>query len=67
MSESLPHQGVIAHLITDLFAQANIKVNFTFYLGRVLTTILLMINMQPPPYGCLNNNVLRIIFTVSPY
>lgn len=30
MSESLPHQGVIAHLITDLFAQANIKVNFTF-------------------------------------
>ncbi|MDX1728991.1 MULTISPECIES: ABC transporter substrate-binding protein [Pseudoalteromonas] len=30
LSESLPHQGVIAHLITDLFAQANIKVNFTF-------------------------------------
>ena len=30
LSESLPHKGVVAHLITDIFAQANIKVNFTF-------------------------------------
>ncbi|MGB1291652.1 MAG: substrate-binding periplasmic protein [Pseudoalteromonas sp.] len=30
LSESLPEQGVIAHLIRDVFAQANIKVNFTF-------------------------------------
>ncbi|WP_064435538.1 MULTISPECIES: substrate-binding periplasmic protein [Pseudoalteromonas] len=30
MSESLPHQGVVAHLISDIFAQAGIKVSFTF-------------------------------------
>ena len=30
LSKDLPHQGVVAHLITDIFAQANIKVNFTF-------------------------------------
>lgn len=30
LSESLPEQGVIAHLIRDVFAQADIKVNFTF-------------------------------------
>ncbi|WP_252371745.1 transporter substrate-binding domain-containing protein [Pseudoalteromonas sp. S558] len=30
LSESLPYKGVIAHLITDVFAQANIEVSFTF-------------------------------------
>ena len=30
LSESLPHKGVVAHLITDIFVKANIKVNFTF-------------------------------------
>jgi polar amino acid transport system substrate-binding protein len=30
LSESLPHQGVVAHLISDIFAQAGINVRFTF-------------------------------------
>ena len=30
LSQSLPHQGVVAHLISDIFAQLNITVNFTF-------------------------------------
>lgn len=30
LSESLAQQGVVAHLIRDIFAQINIQVNFTF-------------------------------------
>ncbi|MFY8325639.1 substrate-binding periplasmic protein [Pseudoalteromonas sp. ZZD1] len=30
LSESLPHQGVVAHLIRDIFAEAGMQVNFTF-------------------------------------
>lgn len=30
LSESLPHQGVVAHLIRDIFAEAGFSVSFTF-------------------------------------
>lgn len=30
LSEALPHQGVVAHLIRDIFAEAGMQVNFTF-------------------------------------
>ncbi|MCQ8878007.1 transporter substrate-binding domain-containing protein [Pseudoalteromonas shioyasakiensis] len=30
LGESLPYQGVVAHLIRDIFAQAGIQVHFTF-------------------------------------
>lgn len=30
LSESLPYQGVVAHLIKDIFNEAGIQVNFTF-------------------------------------
>ncbi len=30
LSETLPHQGVVAHLIRDIFAAAGYKVSFTF-------------------------------------
>ncbi|GAB2916912.1 substrate-binding periplasmic protein [Rheinheimera gaetbuli] len=30
LSESLPHQGVVAHLIRDIFAQAGYQVSFSF-------------------------------------
>ncbi|MDP5142399.1 transporter substrate-binding domain-containing protein [Rheinheimera baltica] len=30
LSETLPHQGVVAHLLRDVFAEAGYKVSFTF-------------------------------------
>ncbi|MGS0536346.1 substrate-binding periplasmic protein [Pseudoalteromonas sp. SaAl2] len=30
LSESLPHQGAVAHLIRDIYAEAGMQVNFTF-------------------------------------
>ncbi|MGO2477054.1 MAG: substrate-binding periplasmic protein [Pseudoalteromonas sp.] len=30
LSNALPHQGVVAHLISDIYSEAGIKVNFTF-------------------------------------